>query len=154
MDPWPCVGSEAGESRAERCFSAGLVMVLQLEGTGDPAWWGQGVPRALPPCPLPRAIFKPVCGSLYTAKLSPAATAGEGGGMLCLRGSAGLEWWHHSCTGEGGMVASQGQGRAVLSAVAVVCCGPSAPASAQHLCFLPFCSPLFCTPSLQTSPST
>lgn len=132
----------------------GLVMVPWLEGAGGSAWWGQDAPRALPPCPLPRAIFKPMRGSLYTAKLSPPAAAGERGGTLCLGGSAGPAWWHHGRTGEGGMVAAWGQGRAVLSAMAVACCGSAALASARHLYFLPFSILLFHAPNPQMSSST
>lgn len=132
----------------------GLVMVRRLEGAGGTAWWGQDVPRAPPPCLLPGAIFKPVRGSLCTAKLSPAAAAGKRGGTLCLGGSAGPGWWHHGCTGEGGMAASWGQGRAVLSAVAAACGGHAALASAWHLHFLPFCALLCRAPNPQRSSST
>lgn len=93
----------------------GLVTVLWLEGAGCTAWWGPDVPRALPPHLPPGDIFKPVWGSLYTAKLSPAAAAGEHRDMLCWGGSAGLGWWHHGCPGEGGMVASWGQGKGLCS---------------------------------------
>lgn len=50
------------------------------------------MPTGLSPYLLPRAIFKPVWGSLYMAELSPAATEGECGGTLAW--GAQLRWWH------------------------------------------------------------
>lgn len=73
----------------------GLVMVVWLEGAGGTAWWGQDVPKA---------NFKPMWGSLYMAKRSPPAGAGERS-TLCLGGSAGPVWWQLSWTGQGGMAA-------------------------------------------------
>lgn len=59
-----------------------MVLVVWLEGAGGTAWWGQDVPKA---------NFKPMQGSLYLAKRSPPAGAGECS-MLCLGGSAGPVW--------------------------------------------------------------